>query len=85
MALVKWTHAHFRILFDAYDSSNLPELLDSVEWPAAGDPAERWPALPLQEARESLVDLVQAGFIVLRHNGEVRREEALQAVKGEAA
>jgi hypothetical protein len=82
---VDWTFAHFRIVFDAYDSSNLPELLDSVEWPAGDGPAQRWPRLSLEEARASLLDLVEAGLIILRDEDEVPKREAIKAIKGEAA
>ena len=83
---MEWTHTHFRILFDAYDSSNLPELLDRVEFHGAGGPvpADRWPALELKEARTALLDLVRAGYVVLLHNGEVGKDEAVSAIQEDA-
>ena len=82
---MKWTRAHFRLLFDAYDSSNLPELLFETKGPAdktihPGD----WPALPLRDAKRALLDLVSAGYVVLIGERELPREEALRVVNSDA-
>ena len=82
---MKWTRTHFRLLFDAYDSSNLPELLFETKGPAdktihPGD----WPALPLRDAKRALLDLVSAGYVVLIGERELPKEEALRLVNSDA-
>ncbi len=80
---MEWTYTHFRILFDAWDSSNLAELLFEVDWTLAGDPVpdDHWPRLGLEEARSALVDLLRVDYVALFGDRELRAEEAIRAAR----
>jgi hypothetical protein len=75
------------VLFEAQDSSNLPELLRRTRSLGLGAANFDWPAMAIEDARSALADLLRGGDVVLfgDHARELSTDEAIRAIRSKAA
>jgi hypothetical protein len=80
-AAMDLTFTHFRILFEALDSTNLTALTWRSQFDGVGGASVDWPPMPLDVVRAAALELVRAGWVyVVDDDGNRLADDAATSV-----